>query len=227
MIKSLGTRFSFFVIVLMMLSGGSAYADTISNLTLRMRAGSLVVVVGDNTASDTDLRSGYISFAGFVGSFFVGTAKGSRMSNGTDIILSLSSQVGHFGSTGNQFVMSLEETDLYPNPIATFGSNVTSTTTFGTGTFQTWLNGAALYDGAGVQFASGSSVESVQANVSSPYSHISQATLTFTGAGGTSNFTFDSILGPALPPVGVPEPLSALLLGSGLVGLGFLFKKRS
>lgn len=227
--KSSAMKSAFLVLLFMMFFNASAFADTITNIRLRVQAGGVEVVIADNAASDTDVRTGYISFSGFVGAFFVGTAKASAVIDGVDTIQTINAQVGHFGSVANQIVFSLDDTGTYSFPATTFIGNVTSAITGGTGTYQTWINDTALFAGNGAVLTTGSYSYSTESNLSTPYTQRSQAAIAFTGAGGQANFTFVSIVDPpkTQTPSPLPEPLSLLLLGSGLIGLGLLRSKRN
>jgi hypothetical protein len=82
---------------------------------------------------------------------------------------------------------------------------------------------------------SGTGTSSLSATESRPdvpasasYALYSQATIAFSGQ-GAANFTIsgaDPLLAPTPPPYGLPEPTSLLLLGSGLVGLGALVRRK-
>lgn len=225
--KSSAMKSALLVLLFMMFFNAAAFADTITNIRLRIQAGAVEVVIADNAASDTDVRSGYISFSGFVGAFFVGSAKASAVIDGVDTIQTLQAQIGHFGSVANQIVLNLEDTGTYSFPATTFIGNITSNVTGGTGTYQTWVNSTPLFAGAGQVLNSGTYTHSTDANLSTPYVQTSRTTIAFSGAGGSANFTFVSIVDPPKAPSPLPEPLSLLLLGSGLIGLGILRKKRN
>lgn len=225
-----GTIGAFLVLLFVVFSSGAAYADTISTLTMKITADGVTVVIGDNSASDTDSRPGYISYSGFVGSFFFQSTTAFSVSgtdlSGTNLNLSLTSQIGHFGSTADQIVLELDDTATYPVTVTSLSGNVTATTIGGTGTFQTSVDNSSLFAGNGVPITTGSVSQSVQMNESNPSLHSAVATIAFTGAGGSENFTFTSVADPPPSIPSMPEPLSVLLLGPGLISLGIWRKKR-
>jgi hypothetical protein len=223
--KSPAMKGAFLVLLFMMFFNGAAYADTITNITLRIQAGAVGVVIADNSASDTDVRSGYISFSGFVGAFFVGSAKASAVIDGLDTIQTLIGQIGHFGGSASSIVLTLDDTGTYSFPATNFIGDVTSAITGGSGTYQSWVNSTPLFGGSGAVLTNGTAHWAVDANLTTPYTQSTKATINFAGAGGQANFTFVSTVDPPRPPSALPEPLSLVLLGSGLIGLGLLRKR--
>jgi hypothetical protein len=216
---------AFLVLLFMMMFNGAAYADTITNISLRIQAGAVDVRIADNSASDTDIRSGYISFTGFVGAFFVGSATASAVIDGLDTIQNLAGQIGHFGGGTSSITMTLEDTGTYSFPATNFIGNINSAVVGGSGTYQSWVNTTGLFDGAGIVMTNGTYTHNTQANLTTPYTQKTQASITFAGAGGQATFNFQSIVDPPKTNP-LPEPLSLVLLGSGLIGLGLLRKTR-
>jgi hypothetical protein len=203
------------------------YADPM--LSLSISDGTTTVTVVDNGIGDSVLADGYINWTGSVGNWGLQTEIGQ----GTP-------QLG-LGSLDLTFIAKANEAD----PPTDLTIKLTQTGT--SPSFPGWvldiggtviggidpITYSAWYDNNNVAFAldtqigstlsfsgGGSFSGSIAGATSTSAVYSLTQVITFHGTGGSGSATGDASLNP------VPEPTAILLLGSGLVGLALLVRRK-
>jgi hypothetical protein len=251
--KSSCSRYVLAVLFLILVTASIGHADPFRLRLVDVGSG-LGVVITDNHAGDSNPLAGAITYFGSIGGFLLNVTTGisqpiiGGVNNYAELDLnSVNVQVGGAGT-----IQIMLEDSGYTSPdelnlaqgsvggvlIAPAGS---------TATFKHWVNtddsvpdfgadasapillpalGAlpagtiAIFDGTGFEYGPGAysgSYKELFEN-SGPFSLFSSATINFTGA-GTVSFDSNTSVNP------VPEPVSLLLFGSGLMGLGVLRRR--
>lgn len=254
MIKSI-TKLCLAVFTVLAFGSSVGYADSLFRLRLEDVATGKGVVISDNGSGDTSSDSGVITFNGSLGSFSVNVTTGlSKPAIGADsnnfAELDLNSVNISFSGAGT-LLITLEDGGYTHGPSGplSVASLVGGTMTGQAGSsvsFQSWVNGdnqlpalgpdqataavlpaigslppagsVAVFDspvtfGPGAFSVSGSQ----EFTKTGSYSLFSQAKIVFTGRGSVS---FDQNTNV------VPEPITLVLLGSGLASMGLLGRKR-
>ena len=193
-----------------------------------------VVTCADGDACDLNGAAGAVTFIGTVGAWTTNVTTGLSypvVGSQNNMVLDLNS-VNVSSSTGGTLIITASDIDysgiilggLAPT-LFNVGGTVNSQTT-STVQFKAWVNDNNLAFGQQTLVANSGSfgagafafTQTGSVSATDPFSATIQATINHAGA-GQSSFNADL--------QSTPEPGSLFLLGSGLIGLGWLRRKRN
>jgi len=211
--------------ILVLVSGMGIKAEAVPTLTLS--DGTNSVTVADGGAFDTYSGQGVVSYSGNLGPtspFFINVTTGVSSpplgSSGAPHL-----DLNSINITGVQpGVLTITFQDTFVGPLAPYVAGFISTIggTLAAGgqiTYETFVNGQSLgsWDSeSGGSFGGSFGTSFLQ---DAPYYLLSEV-ITLSLPGGWANASFNAEL------QALPEPLSLLLVGTGLIGLGFLSRRR-
>lgn len=218
-----------FLVLAVFLMAGSASATPL----LTLSDGSTTITVIDEGVGDASLgTAGVVSYNGAVGTNWmvnVTTGLTKPVIGGMNFpYLDLNSVNVSSGSAGTMNITFEEDGFYLPDTLPGFNTEIGGTTN-GTVWLTSKYDDISPYDfAAGVTVLSSlgplgtgafSATDVKLANPIDPFALRLEATITHTGAGQITSF--DASINPA-----VPEPATLLLLGSGLVGLAGIGRKK-
>ena len=206
---------------------GASVAHALPTMTISA-PGETDIVVEDGGVGDTDgAANGRILFNVDIGSFIsVGSAAFTKPFLGTDA-LQIDTAFTAVSSAPGDLTVTFSETDFKLNGTPTFLSSIGGTTD-GEVTYQTYVDDSNALNGQAVQVGdlgpfttlAFSGLDTGSATVSTPFSMTQVINVSHDRAGRTDITTGDANLR-------VPVPATLGLLGVGLIGLGWLGRRRA
>lgn len=212
-----------FIVLSLFLLTASGWATPI----LRLSTGGDTIEISDNDSNDLNNLEGAVVYNGTLGDFLVNVTTGlTKPIIGSSDLPKLDLNSVNVSGGAGTLVISWTDTDftlpdIYPGFLTELGG-----TTDGTVEVKAYLDESNNPFGEGIllsdlgPFGSGafSGSDSVVIDPDEPFSLTIVATIIHTGAGQSTSF--DASVSP------VPEPATMLLVGTGLIGLAGLGRKK-